>query len=117
MSTSCMPRNFAPKSAQSSSDLARTPTYPKPCNDGPCSDMTGLRQAESLVTPLLLRRDTRGSRVHRHNIVHRRLHATCLVRDAGERQPHLGAGQRPDDGEVVGVAEMADAEELSGVTA
>src|SRR5262245_6760978 len=29
LSTSCIPRNFSPKSDQSSSDLARTPTYPR----------------------------------------------------------------------------------------
>src|SRR5712672_1543141 len=29
LSTSCMPRNFSPKVDQSSSDLARTPTYPR----------------------------------------------------------------------------------------
>src|SRR5215813_3746005 len=29
LSTSCSPKNFSPKSDQSSSDLARTPTYPR----------------------------------------------------------------------------------------
>src|SRR5262245_39497321 len=29
LSTSCIPRNFSPKPDQSSSDLARTPTYPR----------------------------------------------------------------------------------------
>src|SRR5262245_16168235 len=29
LSTSCRPKNFSPKPAQSSSDLARTPTYPR----------------------------------------------------------------------------------------
>src|SRR5262249_35287407 len=29
LSTSCMPRNFSPKADQSSSDFARTPTYPR----------------------------------------------------------------------------------------
>ena len=45
-------------------------------------------------------------------IIHRRLHAALLVRDAGERQRHLGAGERADEHGVVGVAEMADAEIL-----
>ena len=37
------------------------------------------------------------------------------MRHAGERQRHLGAGERAHQREVVGVAEMADAEHLAGV--
>src|SRR6202048_1896180 len=47
-------------------------------------------------------------------ITHRRLHAALAVRHAGEREPHLDPGERPHDGEIVGVAEMADAEHLAG---
>src|SRR5215471_15850444 len=47
-------------------------------------------------------------------IIHRRLHATFAVRDAGEREAHLDAGKRAHDGEIVGVAEVADAEHLAG---
>jgi hypothetical protein len=36
------------------------------------------------------------------------------VRYAGKAKPHLDAGQRGDHGEVVGVAEVADAEYLAG---
>src|SRR5262245_55892530 len=47
-------------------------------------------------------------------IIHRRLHAALAVRHAGERESHLDAGERADDGEIVGVAEVADAEHLAG---
>src|SRR5205807_6747714 len=47
-------------------------------------------------------------------IIHRRLHAALAVRHAGEREPHLDAGERPHDGQIVGVAEVADAEHLAG---
>src|SRR5262245_8149551 len=46
-------------------------------------------------------------------IIHRRLHAALAVLHAGERQPHLDAGTRAHDGEIVGVDEMADAEDLA----
>src|SRR5262249_13646646 len=47
-------------------------------------------------------------------IIHRRLHAAFAVRDAGKREAHLDPRERADDGEIVGVAEMADAEHLAG---
>src|ERR1700740_1256534 len=47
-------------------------------------------------------------------VIHRRLHAALAVRHAGEREPHFHPGERADDGEVVGVAEVADAEHLAG---
>ncbi len=47
-------------------------------------------------------------------IVHRRLHAALLVRDAGERERHLGEAERADQRAIVDVAEMADAEDLAG---
>src|ERR1700730_3057269 len=47
-------------------------------------------------------------------IIHRRLHAALAVRHAGEREAHLDTGEGADDGQVVGVAEMADAEHLAG---
>src|ERR1043166_1048534 len=50
----------------------------------------------------------------RFEIVHRRQHAALAVRHAGERETHLDAGERTDDCQVVGVAEMADAEHLAG---
>ena len=56
-------------------------------------------------------------RVRRNEIIDRRLHAALLVRDAGERQRHLGVGQRAHERAVVEVAEMADAEIFAGVAA
>ena len=46
-------------------------------------------------------------------IRHRRLHAALLVRHPGELQPHLHAGQSAEHRQLVGVAEMADAEGLA----
>src|SRR5262249_12206749 len=48
-------------------------------------------------------------------IVDRRLYAALLVRDAGERERHLGDAERADLHALVDVAEMADAEVLSGI--
>src|SRR4051794_4117683 len=58
----------------------------------------------------LLRRRPRRMRVRRDEIIHRRLYAALLVRDAGERERHLGVGERAHEHAVVEVTEMADAE-------
>src|ERR1043166_4423603 len=50
----------------------------------------------------------------RFEIIHRRLHASLAVRHAGEPQAPLDPGQAADDGQIVGIAEMADAEPLAG---
>jgi len=39
-------------------------------------------------------------------VVHRRLRAALLVRDAGERESHLGAGERAHQHEVVGASNV-----------
>src|SRR4051812_45161674 len=46
-------------------------------------------------------------------ILHRRLHAALLVRHARDGEPHLHAGQRAGESEVVEVAQVADAEDLA----
>jgi hypothetical protein len=50
----------------------------------------------------------------RSKVVDRCLHATLLVWDAGDRQRHFDAGERANHGEVVDVAEVADAEHFAG---
>src|ERR1043166_3442072 len=47
-------------------------------------------------------------------IIHRRLHPALAVRHAGEREAHFDAGECAHDNEIVGVAEVADAEYLAG---
>src|SRR5438105_4673966 len=47
-------------------------------------------------------------------IGHRGLYASDAMRHLGECERHLDASERADDGEVVGVAEMADAKDLAG---
>ena len=46
-------------------------------------------------------------------VLHRGLHAARAVRDAGEREAHLDAGERAHQRQVVEVAEVADAEHLA----
>ena len=46
-------------------------------------------------------------------VLHRGLHAFLLDRHAGELEPHLDAGERAHQREVVEIAEMADAEHLA----
>src|SRR5499433_3097923 len=72
-----------------------------------------LRSIRATVASILLRGRPRGLR-GRDDIVHRGLHAALLVRHAGERQRHLGAGERTHQHRLVDVAEMADAEHLAG---
>src|SRR5262245_57198956 len=55
--------------------------------------------------------------MRRNEIVDRGLHAAFLVRNADERQRHLGGGQRAQEHALVQVAEMADTEVLAGVAA
>ena len=55
--------------------------------------------------------------MRRGEVVHRRLHAALLVRDAGQGQRHLGDAERADQRAVVDVAEVADAEILAAVLA
>src|ERR1700694_3217350 len=71
---------------------------------------SGYRMPLSLRTKDLLRGGARGRLRGRDQIVHRGLHAALAVRDAGECERHLGARQRAQDGKIVGVAEMPDAE-------
>ena len=52
----------------------------------------------------------KGSLRMRGEEIHRRLHAAAGERDAGELQAHLDAGERGHQGQVVAVAEVADAE-------
>src|SRR5260221_11558280 len=56
-----------------------------------------------------------GIGVRRDDVVHRRLHAALLVRNAGERQRHLGDAERAKDRAVIDVAEVADAEILARI--
>src|SRR5215831_9500804 len=72
-----------------------------------------LRSIRATVASILLRGGPRGLR-GRDDVVHRGLHAALLVRHAGERQRHLGAGERAHQHRLVDVAEMADAEHLAG---
>src|SRR4029077_19909428 len=74
------------------------------------SGMPGTRPG---MTELLLRRGARGTRGARE-IIHRGLHAALAVRHAGEREAHLDPRERADDREIVGVAQMPDAEHLAG---
>src|SRR5205823_14704277 len=46
-------------------------------------------------------------------VLHRGINASGTVRNAGDRQPHLHAGQRAEQHELVAFAEMADAEYLA----
>src|SRR5436309_2200850 len=48
-----------------------------------------------------------------HQPIHRRVDAALLVRHIGKRQPHLDSGNGAEDSQVVGVAEMTDAEYLA----
>src|SRR5262245_5780742 len=82
----------------------------------PGSALGSWRRGEPRVGPSLRRRLGRR-RMRGDEVVHRRLHAALLVRDAGERQRHLRDAQRADEHAVVDVAEMADAEILAGVAA
>ena len=45
-------------------------------------------------------------------VVHGSSGAAFLVRHTGEREPHLDAGKRAEQHEIVEVAKMADAEYL-----
>src|SRR3954465_12206331 len=47
-------------------------------------------------------------------IIHRSLHAALAAWNARKREAHLDAGKRSDDGEIVRIAEMTDAEHLAG---
>src|SRR5438270_13865825 len=47
-----------------------------------------------------------------HQPIHRRVDATLLVRHIGKRETHLDSGSGAEDSQVVGVAEMTDAEDL-----
>src|SRR5258708_4380566 len=62
----------------------------------------------------LLRGGARGRSRGGNQIIHRGLHPALAMRHAGERERHLHARQRAQDGEIVGVAEMPDAEIFPG---
>src|SRR5438874_13429090 len=66
----------------------------------------------SLMNQRLLRRRACRAAVRRHEVIHRRLHAALLVRDASERERHFGRRQRAHEVRVVDIAEMADAKIL-----
>src|SRR5436190_23180675 len=87
----------------------------------PAGHQTGSRDAATLSPAAsamsLFRRGALRSRMSGGDVVDRRLHATLLVRNAGELQRHLGDAERADQRAVVDVAEMADAEVLAGVGA
>src|SRR5450631_1651110 len=77
-----------------------------------CCSCSGLRWALSGVDDLQIRRGIGlGARLQR---LHRRVDAAGAVRYARGGQSHLDAGQRPQQGQFVALAEMADAEHLAG---
>ena len=47
------------------------------------------------------------------DVGHRSLHAALLVRHASKLETHLHAGEGAENGELVGVAEVSDAEGLA----
>src|SRR5690349_23817265 len=75
-----------------------------------------IRLSSVLVLLVLLRRAAHALALARLfcEILHRRLRAALLVRHAGDLQPHLHAGERARQREVVEVAEVADAKDLPG---
>src|SRR5579859_4570059 len=50
----------------------------------------GMTNLEPSTRTQLFRRDARGAALGRDDIIHRRLHAAFLVRNAGNGQRHLG---------------------------
>src|SRR5437588_2065840 len=62
----------------------------------------------------LLRSHPHITVVNRGEIIHRRLDAALLMRNAGKLECHLSAGQRAEQHQLVDVAKVADAEHLAG---
>src|SRR5438132_14315461 len=82
------------------------------CDSNRVAEIASSRFALLAMT-VSLRGSARG-RDGGDDVVHRGLHAALLVRHAGERERHLGAGERAHHHQLVGVAEMTDAEHLAG---
>src|SRR5262245_56554068 len=88
--------------------LHRPPQAPNP----------GWRAQPALVSRDRLCRAANGRRLRlrseRSQRRHRCGNAAFLMRNAGELEAHLDSGERAEEGEVVEIAEMADAKHLVG---
>src|SRR5262245_832917 len=109
LSTSCIPRNFSPKPAQSSSDLARTPTYPRASIDMETSILQRNFSVFHHLSKLLqvpLEGCSEGLRVAGHDLIGGRLqagaHIGCVQRLGG-----FALDQRHDLGRRFGWHEPA----------
>src|SRR5262245_23979879 len=109
LSTSCIPRNFSPKPAQSSSDLARTPTYPRASIDIETSILQRNFSVFHHLGKLLqvgLEGRRKGLRRAGDDLVGGRFHATSHLRRV-QRLGGLALDQRHDVARRVGGEEPA----------
>src|SRR5262247_3994281 len=98
LSTSCIPRNFSPKPDQSSSDLARTPTYPRASIDIETSILQRNFSVFHHLGKLLqvgLEDRRKGRRCAGNDLVGSRFHAAAHLRRV-QRLGSLALDQRHD---------------------
>src|SRR5260370_30719585 len=76
----------------------------------------GGRDARGPRSELSLRGGALRLSMGRHDIIHCGLHAALSDRNASDRERHLGPGEGSQDREIIGIAEMADAEILAAET-